>query len=490
MKTSLPCIKLFFSATLVCSLLLSIRANAQSSPALEFASMIGNPTGNGASVSNQVITFQNNTNNPSGNTFLPYLPILTATFSYSNQQYTLPSSQISTSRGLSFGANINNSGTNAPSAALFPQMNSISSPSNSNFTSSTMVTPGTGISITTNRAVGMFTSGRALYNANASTSGRFYFGNLTVTFNQPVVNPVLHVVGLGGYYSSLGFSTELELQTPGVTLSKRSGSNELNVASGNKILNSASNPSSTTGSGAASGTVTAIGAGFTTLSFRVYMRGDGDESTWGSTNMHAGDVWLMGVSVSTVMTNVILPVELSSFTAVLKDNRSFINWSTATEKNVSHFVIEKSFDGSIFKDAGIVFAYGNSDEIKNYRFTDNPGYSPGVIYYRLRTVDLDGNTSNSEIRSVRIMKQPEQALSITVYPNPAIHELSISIPDSWRGKKALYEVLTNSGQSMFKKETNTNNQKETINIAHLAPGFYIVRVNCNNETAMQKIVKR
>src|SRR4051812_21227503 len=96
------------SLALIAAFLFSASLNAQS-PALEFASGAGNTTGNGPTLANQVITFQNNTNNPAGNTFATYNPTLTATFSLSNQQYTLPASQISTTKGLSFGANQNNS---------------------------------------------------------------------------------------------------------------------------------------------------------------------------------------------------------------------------------------------------------------------------------------------------------------------------------------------------------------------------------------------
>lgn len=42
-------------------------SNAQS--VLEFAAGAGNPTGNGPTVANQVITFQKNTNNPSWSSF-------------------------------------------------------------------------------------------------------------------------------------------------------------------------------------------------------------------------------------------------------------------------------------------------------------------------------------------------------------------------------------------------------------------------------------
>jgi hypothetical protein len=64
---------------------------------------------------------------------------------------------------------------------------------------------------------------------------------------------------------------------------------------------------------------------------------------------------------------MILPVKLVSFTAMLSSNKKVdLEWVTASEINTSHFVIERSTDGSTFSDAGTVFAFGNTTEQKNY----------------------------------------------------------------------------------------------------------------------------
>ena len=53
------------------------------------------------------------------------------------------------------------------------------------------------------------------------------------------------------------------------------------------------------------------------------------------------------------------------------NNKVDLKWETATEINVSHFIIEKSIDGKNFSDAGMVFAYGNTTSKSNYVFADN-----------------------------------------------------------------------------------------------------------------------
>nr|WP_287424193.1 hypothetical protein [Candidatus Brachybacter algidus] len=48
-----------------------------------------------------------------------------------------------------------------------------------------------------------------------------------------------------------------------------------------------------------------------------------------------------------------LPVKLTAFTAILNNNKVDLKWTTASEVNVSHFVVEKSTDGINYSDAGM-----------------------------------------------------------------------------------------------------------------------------------------
>jgi len=77
MKPFLRLITLLIAWT---ALLRTGSVQAQSTAALEFAAGAGNPTGNGPTVANQVITFQNNTDNPNGNNFAATTPPVTATY--------------------------------------------------------------------------------------------------------------------------------------------------------------------------------------------------------------------------------------------------------------------------------------------------------------------------------------------------------------------------------------------------------------------------
>ena len=99
-------------------------------------------------------------------------------------------------------------------------------------------------------------------------------------------------------------------------------------------------------------------------------------------------------------------VKLSSFTALLNTNSKVdLKWSTETETNLSHIMVEKSTDGKNFKDAALVFTYGNTTAKSDYSFADKiTKIKSGTIYYRLRTVAVDGTSQYSETCIVAISK--------------------------------------------------------------------------------------
>lgn len=185
-----------------------------------------------------------------------------------------------------------------------------------------------------------------------------------------------------------------------------------------------------------------------------------------------------------------LPVKLASFTATLNNKTTDLKWTTATEMNVSHFVVERSTDGTHFSDAGTVFAYGNSTDAKNYAFPDNiSSIQSNVLYYRLRMVDVDGKSEYSETRIIRIAGKSETNVTIVTYPNPATNELHVTIPSNWQNKKVVYEFFNAAGQTARRLESASSSQTENLDLSAVAPGFYILKVSCGTETAQQKVIK-
>jgi hypothetical protein len=131
------------------------------------------------------------------------------------------------------------------------------------------------------------------------------------------------------------------------------------------------------------------------------------------------------------------PVELTSFSANLNDNKVYLNWQTATEVNNFGFEVQRaSFrqggttprQGGItprqggttprqgWEKIGFVEGHGNSNSPKEYSFLDeNP--PSGKIKYRLKQIDIDGGFEYSDVVEVNI-SVPNKFELFQNYPNP------------------------------------------------------------------------
>jgi Secretion system C-terminal sorting domain len=323
-------INLKYTILLISSVCIMKSTFAQSPSTLELTRSGGGIT-TGPSTTPIVGTFLNDALNADINTvYSPYAPSLTATVSYRNQLRSTTLTGTSTVvNGMLFGARLSDEisatgpqvvgstklynffgaaipagrPTNAMflSSPTFPAANSpIVGPSGSpngldrsiDAENNSLATGPLGND--GNYGFALFNTVEPLYDANLAKDGRYEFGELVIRFNRPVVNPVIHLAGMGGSYSFQPilpvnaprqisyFTTELELQTSGLTSTLRAGNSNINL-SGNNILNSSTTPNagcyedgSTTNGfsnyGAASGSVRINGT-VTELVYKVFVRG-------------------------------------------------------------------------------------------------------------------------------------------------------------------------------------------------------------------------
>lgn len=189
--------------------------------------------------------------------------------------------------------------------------------------------------------------------------------------------------------------------------------------------------------------------------------------------------------------NPILPVSLTYFTANLKENKKVqLTWSTHTEENASHFVVERSTDGKSFSEVGLVLAHGTSWITQEYSFSDDLSKSENTtFYYRLRAVDFDGRTEFSRTRLISLKSNLTNTLTIKSYPNPVRSSLHITLPAQWQQKKVQVDLYAMNGKWIKRVETPAAGQTEDLSMDELTSGYYIVRAQCGAETAQEKVMK-
>ena len=136
----------------------------------------------------------------------------------------------------------------------------------------------------------------------------------------------------------------------------------------------------------------------------------------------------------------VVPLTLSSFTANRTGDYVHLEWKTANEYNVDHFSLERSIDGVNFYSIAEV-AGRNSGETETYSFNDVTPVS-SIVYYRLRSTDIDSKTKLSRVVTVRYNSTNDDLIQAV---NP-VHDL-ITLHTGLQVKGRFdYRITTASGQ--------------------------------------------
>ena len=190
------------------------------------------------------------------------------------------------------------------------------------------------------------------------------------------------------------------------------------------------------------------------------------------------------------MSQVALPVKLTSFTASNKNNTITLKWQTQFEQNSSHSNIERSIDGVNFTSIASVSAGGNSNLPLNYIYTDLfpvSNQSQKTAFYRLQSVDIDGKYTYSQVIALQLDKRD---IELFVSPNPAKDILQVQTGNNISGNSSLL-ITDVSGRVLYKKEIillqGSNNVP--VNISLLNPGMYIVRLVNQGNSFIKQFIK-
>lgn len=178
-----------------------------------------------------------------------------------------------------------------------------------------------------------------------------------------------------------------------------------------------------------------------------------------------------------------LPVEFVAFDALCNDLGVELLWTTATESNNSHFIIERSLDGFSWNRIAQIAGAGNSSSLINYKYNDK-----GVdvnYYYRLTQVDYNGNSVVYDPIVTNCVKSND--VLISVYPNPFNDILTIHI--SGEEQQLTVSLMDATGKLVMENQVVITGTFD-LNTSTLAPGIYALKVLGNETNQVFKVVKR
>lgn len=182
-----------------------------------------------------------------------------------------------------------------------------------------------------------------------------------------------------------------------------------------------------------------------------------------------------------------LPIKLGNFNLHCLDGGIEVDWTSVSETNNDHFIIERSSNGLDYISVGKVDGAGNSNIPLHYTWIDtNP--VRGIAYYRLKQIDYNGDNETFTAQSIYCK---ELVNPFRVYPNPAFDIIHIEFTSNETNLNSRIELVDISGRIIYTESIKTDQglNTYTLNNIEFNPGIYFIRVHLNAEEILtEKIV--
>jgi hypothetical protein len=222
----------------------------------------------------------------------------------------------------------------------------------------------------------------------------------------------------------------------------------------------------------ASNTLNAAGPVGVPVVIRIYAF-NGTNAQSGTVNFRIDDLTLNPTS---------LPLTLTAFSASFNGNASQLKWASVNEINVKGFSVEKSLNGTNFSE--IAFVKGQNNVLQNLYSVNDVDVKSGINYYRLKMVNNDGSVkySNTVLIANRLSLRP------TVFPNPAISNLSVSHDKAGLG--AAIRLMTLDGKLIKTMSVQAGAVQTGFSVNELVKGNYLLIFENNGEKTTTQFSKQ
>ena len=207
-------------------------------------------------------------------------------------------------------------------------------------------------------------------------------------------------------------------------------------------------------------------------------------------NNALGKPQVTSLQMDVVYTNIppgLLPVELTSFTAVSSGNAAVLNWETANETNNAGFEVQQDA-GNGFETIGFVAGNGTTSEATSYSYTTG-ALAAGSHSFRLKQVDFDGTFAYSDVVEVSVALNG--AFSLTkAYPNPfnPQTQFALTIARDQQVQLEVFDMLGRRVATLFQGQLEANQAHQfSFQAGSMPSGRYYIRAMGEFFTSSQMV---
>lgn len=206
-----------------------------------------------------------------------------------------------------------------------------------------------------------------------------------------------------------------------------------------------------------------------------------------------------------------LPVQLDSFTAEVKDNQVFLEWTTQCEVDNLGFILERSkktsepdLNETTKSNWRLVASYqthsklkgrGTTSEQFTYTFLDADILPGRTVQYRLSNVDMNGERNICDVIQIKTPTLPQTTRLESAYPNPfnPCTQIRYQLSEPGQVNICVYDMLGRHIKTLVNKDISSGQHHvlwNGLNDAQkqVCSGIYIIRMITNNTVQSHKVV--
>jgi hypothetical protein len=197
-------------------------------------------------------------------------------------------------------------------------------------------------------------------------------------------------------------------------------------------------------------------------------------------------------AITSQLTDIPLPVELSSFTASTNQNAVNLNWQTKTEVDNYGFEVERKaansgVEAGSWEKIGFVNGHGNSNSPKDYSLTDKNPSGGSKFIYRLKQIDNTGEFKYSDEVEVEIV--PNEFNLYQNYPNPfnPATNIKFALPKAARVNITIYNVLGENIATLLNEDKEAGFYNIQFDASSYSSGVYVYRLTTEDFVQTKKM---
>ena len=226
-------------------------------------------------------------------------------------------------------------------------------------------------------------------------------------------------------------------------------------------------------------------------SSQVITKGNGDIAMFYAEGDVRNDTAICDIFIKEGNIYNIIPVELTSFSAVVSNNAIGLNWETATETNNYGFEVYR-FNQNSHNDwqrIGFIEGNGTTNERNKYSFIDDH-LDPSIYKYKLKQMDFDGSFKYSDEVEAEINQLTDYALYQN-YPNPFNPStvIKFSVPEeNTLVTLRVYSSLGEQVEILINQVVPAGQHQVHFDATGLPSGIYFYTLTAGNFVDSKKMV--